>query len=70
MRRVNEAILRSRHPIPTIDELLIDMNGATVFPKLDLKWGFHQIELDTESRHLTTLLHVKVCSGTKDYYLE
>ena len=56
MRRVNETILRTRHPIPTIDELLIDMNGATVFSKLDLKWGFHQIELDTESRHLTTFV--------------
>ena len=32
------------------------MNGATVFSKLDLKWGFHQIELDTESRHLTTFV--------------
>lgn len=37
MRTVNEAILRTRYPIPTIDELLIDMNGAVVFSKLDLK---------------------------------
>ena len=56
MRRVNEVILRTRHPIPTIYELLIDMNGVTVFSKLDLKWGFHQIELDTESRDLTTFV--------------
>ena len=28
MRRANEAILRTRHPISTIDELLTDMNGA------------------------------------------
>ena len=56
MRRVNEAILRTRHPIPTIDELLLDMNGSVIFSKLDLKWGFHQIELDPESRHLTTFV--------------
>lgn len=56
MRRVNEAILRTRHPIPTIDELLLDINGAIVFSKLDLKWGFHQIELDKESRYLTTFV--------------
>ena len=56
MRRVNEAILRTRHPIPTIDELLIEMNGSVVFSKLDLKWGFHQIELDPESRYLTTFV--------------
>ena len=56
MLRVNEAILRVRYPVPTIDEILTDMNGATVFPKFDLKWGFHQIELDVNSRHLTTFV--------------
>ena len=39
MRRANEAIQRERHPIPTIDEVLLDMNQSTVFSKLDLKWG-------------------------------
>lgn len=56
MRRVNEAILRTRHPLPTIDELLLDMDGAQIFSKLDLKWGFHQIELAPESRHITTFV--------------
>ena len=56
MRRVNEAIQRSRHPIPTIDELLMDMNGSTVVSKLDLKWGFHQIELAPESRDIITFV--------------
>ena len=54
MRRANEAIQRERHPIPTIDEVLLDMNQSTVFSKLDLKWGFHQIELAEESRGITT----------------
>ena len=54
MRRANEAIVRERHPIPTIEEVLYDLNGSTVFSKLDLKWGFHQIELEAESREITT----------------
>ncbi|XP_028415017.1 uncharacterized protein K02A2.6-like [Dendronephthya gigantea] len=54
MRRANEAIQRERHPIPTIDEVLLNMNQSTVFSKLDLKWGFHQIELAEESRGITT----------------
>lgn len=54
MRRANEAIIRERHPIPTVDEVLHDMNGATVFSKIDLKWGFHQVELDKDSRDITT----------------
>ena len=56
MRRVNEAIERERHPIPTIEEVLHDLNGSTVFSKLDLKWGFHQVELETESRRITTFI--------------
>ena len=50
----NTAVLRERYPIPTIEESLQDLNGAAVFSKLDLKWGYHQIELDQHSRALTT----------------
>ena len=56
MRRANEAIERERHPIPTIEEVLHNLNGSTVFSKLDLRWGFHQIELDEESRQITTFV--------------
>ena len=53
MRRANEAIIRERLPIPTIHEVLESLNGSGVFSKLDLRWGFHQIELDPESRDIT-----------------
>ena len=56
MRRANEAILRGRHPIPTVDELLHSMNGSRVFSKLDLKWGYHQLELSQESCQITTFV--------------
>ena len=56
MCRANEAIVRERNPIPTIEEVLYDLNGSTVFSKLDLKWGFHQIELEAESREITTFV--------------
>ena len=54
MRRANEAVIRERHPIPTVEELLHRLNGSTMFSKLDLKWGFHQIVLDKDSRPITT----------------
>ena len=56
MHRANEAVVRERHPIPTIDEILEDMSGAVVFSKLNLKWGYHQIELKPESRSLATFV--------------
>ncbi len=42
------------YPIPTIEEVLHDLNGAKFFSKIDLKWGYHQIELDEESKGITT----------------
>ncbi|XP_068692945.1 uncharacterized protein [Montipora foliosa] len=39
MRQANGAIVRERHPIPTVDEVLHDLNGSTVFSKLDIKWN-------------------------------
>ena len=30
-RRVNQAILRDRHPIPTVEQLIHDLNGSVIF---------------------------------------
>lgn len=49
MRQANEAVIRDHHPIPTADEVLQESNQSTVFNKLDVKWAFHQTELQEES---------------------
>ena len=54
MRCANEAIRREKIPIPTVDEVLEELNGSTVFSKLDMNMGFHQIELEESSRDITT----------------
>ena len=54
MRMPNEAIKRTRHVMPTLDDILMRLNGATVFSKLDLNSGYHQLELDEDSRNMTT----------------
>ena len=54
MRAANQAIERERHPVPTVEDLIVDLNGATVFSKIDLNQGYHQLELAEESRSITT----------------
>ena len=54
MRRANQAIIRERQPIPKIEKVLQDLNGSTIFSKVDLR--FHQILLAEESRHVTTFV--------------
>ena len=53
MREANKAVKREKHLMPTLHELITDLNGATVFSTLDLTSGYHQLELDPESRHTT-----------------
>ena len=52
-REANKAIKRKRHTTPTIDDLIHRLNGAKVFSKIDLRPGYHQLELDEKSRHIT-----------------
>lgn len=54
MREANKAILRTRHVTPTVDELITKFSGATVFSKLDLRSGYHQLVLHPSSRYITT----------------
>lgn len=54
MRQANHAIVRERYPIPNVDEILQSMNGSKVFSKLDIKWGYHQLELTPASCEITT----------------
>ena len=54
MRMANRAIIRERHPTPTVDDLIHTLNGAKMFSKLDLRAGYHQLLLDAESRYITT----------------
>ena len=61
MRWANKAIFRERLPIPTVDEVLEELNGSTMFSKLDLCWGFHQIELHEELRDtISSITHCSV----------
>ena len=54
MREANKTVTREKHLMPTIDDLVADVSGATVISNLDLSFGYHQLELEPESRHITT----------------
>ena len=53
MRMANQAINRVRYPIPTVNDISLDLNGAKYFSKLDLAQAYHQLPLAEESRYIT-----------------
>lgn len=65
MRRANEAITRERYLIPTVDEVLQNLNERKVFSKLDLSWDYHQLKLHPDSRRITTFSNH--CAGLYRY---
>lgn len=59
MRSLNQATIREQHVIPTIDNVVSDLNGCKVLSKIDLNQGYHQILLHSDSRQFMTIsIHV------------
>lgn len=56
LRRVNEAVLRERHPMPVVDEYLARLGKGKYWSKLDIRDAFLQVELAVESRDVTVFI--------------
>ncbi|KAL0562069.1 hypothetical protein IC582_002519 [Cucumis melo] len=47
-RELNKITVKNRYPLPRIDDLFDQLQGATVFSKIDLRSGYHQLRIKEE----------------------
>ena len=47
-RELNKVTIKNRYPLPRIDDLFDQLQGASVFSKIDLRSGYHQLKIKSE----------------------
>ena len=52
-RLLNSITVKNKYPIPRIDDLLDQLHGSTVFSKIDLASGYHQVPIAEGHEHRT-----------------
>ncbi|KAF5801008.1 putative nucleotidyltransferase, Ribonuclease H [Helianthus annuus] len=52
-RELNKVTIKNRYPLPRIDDLFDQLQGASYFSKIDLRSGYHQLRVRDEDVHKT-----------------
>jgi hypothetical protein len=57
-RSVNEVTIKNKYPLPRIEDLFDQLKEASIFSKIDLRSGYHQLKI-RESDILKTVFHTR-----------
>ncbi|GJY71123.1 putative reverse transcriptase domain-containing protein [Tanacetum coccineum] len=60
-RELNKLTVKNRYPLPKIDDLFNQLQGSSVYSKIDLRSGYHHLRGNKQEATFQTLKH-KLCS--------
>ncbi|GJV47945.1 putative reverse transcriptase domain-containing protein [Tanacetum coccineum] len=52
-RELNKLTIKNRYPLPRIDDLFDQLQGSSVYSKIDLRSGYHQLRIKEEDIPIT-----------------
>ena len=52
-RQLNKMTVKKKYPLPRIDDLFDQLKGASIFSKIDLRSGYHQLRIKDTDVHKT-----------------
>jgi hypothetical protein len=47
-RKLNKVTIKTKYPLPRIDDLFDQLRGAQIFSEIDLRYGYHQVRIKEE----------------------
>ena len=47
-RKLNKLTIKNRYPLPRIDDLFDQLQGSSVYSRIDLRSGYHQLRVRDE----------------------
>ncbi|GJU13320.1 putative reverse transcriptase domain-containing protein [Tanacetum coccineum] len=53
-RLLNKLTIKNRYPLPRIDDLFDQLQGSSMYSKIDLRSGYHQLRIKEEDIPITT----------------
>ncbi|GJY07249.1 putative reverse transcriptase domain-containing protein [Tanacetum coccineum] len=53
-RKLNKLTIKNQYPLPRIDDLFDQLQGSSVYSKIDLRSGYHQLRIREEDIPITT----------------
>ena len=55
-RKLNKMTVKNKYPLPRIDDLFNQLKGVSIFSKIDLRSGYHQLRIKDVDVHKTSFI--------------
>jgi len=68
-RQLNRVTIQNKYPLPQIDDLFDQLQGALIFPKIDLS-GYHQLKIEAIKNWFlpSSMIEISSFEGLASYY--